>query len=111
MDNTNSLLLRIGDVLPYGSRAEIAVSLGVSKSLVLKVLKGERKNDEVLRAAENKFLTIGLDSLSFQEFKQVALKIFERRGAKNPHTALMLEVVLHLFNKPFDFDYQALHLN
>ena len=110
MNNEDSILLRITDVLPYGARAEIAVLLGVSKSLVMKVLKGKRRNDEVLRAAENKFLVAGLDCLPFAEFQEIALLIFERRGAQNPQAAFMKEVVLPQF-KPTQFNFSNLPLN
>lgn len=90
LSNQNSLLLRISDILPHGSRAEIAAMLGVSKSLVLKVLKGKRNNNEVLRAAENKFLAVGLDCLSFTDFQEIGVAIFERRGAENPRFVVFL---------------------
>jgi len=100
----------MNDNLPHGSRAEIAAMLGVSKSLVLKVLKGKRNNDEVLRAAENKFLVVGLDCLPFVEFQEIAIQIFERRGAENPRTAFLKEVILPQF-KPFQFNFLNLSLN
>ena len=110
LNNEDSILLRITNALPHGSRAEIAVLLGVSKSLVMKVLKGKRRNDEVLRAAENKFLVAGLDCLPFAEFQEIALLIFERRGAQNPQAAFMKEVVLPQF-KPTQFNFSNLPLN
>lgn len=97
--------------LQRGAWQEVASVVGVSKSLVYKVLRGERENYEVLRAAENYILMNGVAYLSWSEFTEVATKIFHERGAQRAYAAFMGEIILTSYTLPAQFDYARLPQN
>lgn len=86
----------INTILPRGTRGEIASALGVSKSLVGMVLRGERDGDDIIRAAENMILTRGVEYIDTKDYISLAYEIMSNRTNK-PFTALKKEVLPFVF--------------
>ena len=91
MLGTKNYIQCINTHLPRGSRDKIAMLVGVSKALVLKVLRGERNNREVVRAAENIILNQGASYIPLEEYLPLVYQIAQQR-THQPFSYLKKEI-------------------
>lgn len=91
MLRTKEYIKTLNTMLPRGSRKNIALTLGVSESLVKMTLQGKRSNEEVLEVAENLILNQGVNFLPANEYIPFAYEIASKR-TDTPFSYLKKEI-------------------
>ena len=86
-----SYLMKIKGGLRRGGQKEVAIGLMCSPARVSLALSGQRDDEDVVRATENRILTDG--NITITDYMNIGIEIMKHRGAENPRQALVQEIL------------------